>query len=318
MPDIAGLLQPLIDTFGGILGWIATNQWLYDIILIIGLLGAFITGIMRGLVKTIVHVVFVGIAFTLSYFIFAPMIANFLLDDMFNLFGYTSSFDLNGVPTTISSLREMFVVMGTHASLSQPMTAEFSSAVATTLFTAISMLMLSAFIYFFGWIISFILYLPFMGITISGKKKARAAGKKYKKHRLLAGLVSLVGFFIMIFFALNAGFAVSAFLVPLANNVPFITYLAGLIPLPGGDVSAVIQGFILGLPRIGDGGMFASALAFNGAMYSVPVPATSGTDPLTLTEAFEQFVTNGVGQSIEVFEGMQGSGGGGGSPAIQL
>lgn len=271
------------------LNFFVTSPWIFDIVFLVLFLLAMAAGLMRGLWRSLWHTGIVAVLLVLSYLFFAPMLANWLCDDVLNVANATIKIPLGDMEITVSSLREFFIKAGTNPMATNPLTVEFASNLAYNVMFAAANLVLTIVIYLLGWAISLILFIPFMPLISKKKKKARAEGTKYKKRPLLGALVSVVPVALVLMLMLNSGFAVNSAL----RSVGGVLGSLGGIGEDGGEMFAMIQDVINALTPIREGGMFLTPLAMNGNLFNFATPTFVGdpeTIKLTMTQAMELFV----------------------------
>ena len=250
--------------------WFVSNTWLFDVLIGLMFLVSFGIGVLRGLWKSVFHVGITAILLLLCYFIFAPMLANWLCDSMMSSLSMPDSVTIDGVLLSFGSLRELIYKLGSLPTGPDTFSYVSSSNFIFTLCNAFSMMILSIVVFFLSSAISGILFLPILPLLSRAKKKKIAAGKKYKKHRLLGGAVSLVATLLVLMFMLNASFNVSTIMhdvVGLAESTGALQELlnSGAMTQDVWDTVVSVVNFIF---VVRDGGIFFSWLGFDGSFYS--------------------------------------------------
>ena len=254
-----------IQNLAPVLNWFATNTWIWDILILISILFVFLAGFLRGFWKSVLHLGVTTLLLVLSYLVFAPLLANFILDDLLILLDQTLTINAGEIVIECSTIRDVFVLIGTSPTSTQALAAEFCSDIAYNVVLAVSMIMMCIMIYSLSWLISTILGIPLTIFLKRKKRKMIAAGKKYKRHRLLGGAVSLVTVIVFYFFALNAGYVISSLFIAVRSVVDFGDIVSRFLPI--GDLANALLDCV---PTVGgEHGIISSFLAFDGFMYKV-------------------------------------------------
>jgi|GEM_PF-5790772 len=288
-------IRPLIE-------FISNNPWIFDVLLLVFLLLACLAGFIRGLRRSLFHLVFVATGLILSYFIFIPMLSNWMLDDFFTVIqkGFPDFSPTipgpEGLSITFDSLRDVFIKLGTLPTLVNPLPVEFCSDLAFVFMNASLMIVVTVILYILGWALSSLLYLFVLPFEFVAKRKAKKNGKKFKKYRLFGMIPSAIACILLYFFSLNASNAISSVFGAFVSNGG----VSAILPsdaVPGLELIDQLLGALDLVRSAGQGGMIASFFSFDGFMYQLSYSwefdSTTGEaikSPVSFGEAINEYM----------------------------
>src|SRR5574344_1934675 len=223
------------QNIGKIIYQLLSFPFLLDALIIILLVISVVIGVKRGLFRSICRSIFVVGMLILSWFVFVPLLGNWINESAMKAFNITTTISYGSTTVTATSLKEIYQALADIANSNPNIefvySTEWISGLSLGVAYAIAWLTILLILLFFSWIISCILWaFPVRYIFPHRSKK-----KRKSRINVIGGLLNIVSCFIIVMMmmsssrALCPGFASLSGLLDSTDVALFSPYTIGIL-----------------------------------------------------------------------------------------